>query len=279
MRLQPTAAALLAGLLLAACGSQPVDPSQIARPTGEGELVLRVETVGGLLPPLEAERALPSISIYGDGLVLVPGAVDASFPGPSGYPLEAFRIDGATLDRILAAASDAGLQGPDRRIEQEGPDFVVDGGATVITVISGAAQHVTTADALFDVDANTPERAALSALVADLNELRPLADEVTTYEPLSVAVYLGPFDDSMMPDPGLLNRSPWPLEGPLAEFGEAMEPEGMSVDVRCAVVSGAELEELLPFLTAANSATLAVDAGGDERQVAWRPLLPDETGC
>jgi hypothetical protein len=110
---------VLLALVLVGCGEP--EPSPISRPTAADELVVRVETLGGLLPPLESERGLPSISIYGDGLVLVPGAVPGIFPGPAGYALDAFRIDADLLDQIVASALGIGLRGADRRIEQEGP--------------------------------------------------------------------------------------------------------------------------------------------------------------
>ena len=110
----PLAAASLA-LVLAGCG-QPTE-SPAGRPTGADELVIRVENRGGLLPPLEKEKQAPSISIYGDGRVLVPAPVPDVFPGPAGYGLEAFTVPPAVLDQIVSEAVAIGIPGPDRSIQ------------------------------------------------------------------------------------------------------------------------------------------------------------------
>ncbi|MDQ3407507.1 MAG: hypothetical protein M3472_05050 [Chloroflexota bacterium] len=268
--------ALLA-LLLLGCGEP--EPTGITRPTAAGELVVRVETVGGLLPPLETERRLPSISIYGDGLAIVPGAVPDTLPGPAGYPLEAFRIDAELLDEIVGSALAIGLRGPDRRIEQEGPEFVVDGGATAITVVASGVRHVTMADALFDAPASSRERELLSGFVTRLLELRSTALDVAPHESTSAAVYIASTDPGFGPDQGSQPDAQWPFEQRMSTWGDPLPPSGLSVDVRCAVVKGAELTAALPALLGATATTPFVDESGDRRIVAWRAVLPDETGC
>jgi hypothetical protein len=57
-----------------------------------------------------------------------------------------------------------------------------------------------------------------------------------------------------------------------------MPPDGLSVDVRCRVVEGDELDAALPVLQFATSATIVV-SGDEHRILAHRPLLPDEDGC
>ena len=264
-------------LLLVGCGE--TEPTPISRPIAADELVVRVETLGGLLPPLESERSLPSISIYGDGLVLAPRAVPGIFPGPAGYALDAFQIDADLLDEIVASALGIGLRGADRRIEQEGPEFVVDGGATVITVVVNGRRHVTAADALFDAPASSQERRLLSGFVSRLLELGSSARDVAPYEPTSVAVYVAAVDPGFGPEVGSEPDAPWPMAEPIAMWGEPMPADGLSVDVRCAVVRGAELSAALPALLGATATTPFVDDAGDRRILAWRPLLPDEREC
>lgn len=269
--------ALLAVVLL---GCAETGPPSISRPTAADELIVRVETLGGLLPPLESERRLPSISIYGDGLVLVPSPVPDIFPGPAGYALDAFRIDADLLDDIVSNALEIGLRGADRRIEQEGPEFVVDGGATVITVVANGARHTTTVDALFDTAASSQGRQSLSGFVERLLELgTTAAPDMGPYTPTSVAVYVASPDPGFSPDVGSQPDAQWPFEPPLTTWGEAMPPEGLSVDVRCAVVAGADLSAALPALLEATVATPFVDDTGERRILAWRSLLPDETSC
>jgi hypothetical protein len=271
---------------LAGCGlvpsPEPSEPgrAQVDRPTGAGELVLRVESRGGLLPPLERERQLPSISIYGDGLVLVPAPVDASFPGPAGYELQGFTIDAGLLDDIVTAAVSIGLAEGDRHLAQEGPEFVADAGATTITVVTGSGHHVTSADALFETaESDTPARTQLRDFVERLFALQPTEVGLAPHEPDAYRVFVA------APDPGFGAELPvappvaWPFSEPLADWGEALPADGLSVDVRCLVVPLTELADAFEVLRAVTSVTVVVDRAGEEAIVAYRPLLPDEEGC
>jgi hypothetical protein len=258
---------------LVACATENV-PSPIQRPTGAAELVVRVETVGAMFPPLEAERRLPDLSIYGDGLVLMPAQVP-DVPGPAGYDLESFHIDSKVLDDITAAAQAVGLRGPERRLEQEGPQFVADAGYTVVTVAAHGARHVTRAAALFDAPDGSQERQSLARFVEDLRALR--AADSAPYQPTMLAVYVAAPDPEFQPDPSSAQEIAWPFADPLSTWGQPVPP--IMVPARCAVVSGDVLETALPTLRAATSATVFVDAVGDRGIVAVRPLLPDEDGC
>jgi hypothetical protein len=267
---------LLAGslaLALAACTGENV-PSPFQRPMGAADLVVRVETVGAMLPPLEAERRLPEISIYGDGSVLVP-AQSPEVPGPAGYDLESFHINGERLDQIVAAAQSVGLRGPERRLEQQGPQFVADAGYTVVTVAADGAHHVTRAAALFDAPDGSQERQSLARFVEDLRALR--AADPAPYQPTMLAVYVAAPDPGFQPDPGSAQEVAWPFADPLSTWGQPVPP--IMVPARCAVVSGDVLEAALQTLRAATSATVFVDAVGDRGIVAVRLLLPDEDAC
>jgi hypothetical protein len=227
-----------------------------------------------MLPPLEAERRLPEISIYGDGSVLVPAQV-AEVPGPAGYDLESFHIDGGRLDQIVSTAQSVGLRGPERRLEQEGPQFVADAGYTVVTVAAHGARHVTRAAALFDAPDGSRERQSLAQFVEDLRALRG-ADRAK-YQPTMLAVYVAAPDPGFQPDPASAQEVEWPFADPLSTWGQPVPP--IMIPARCAVVSGDVLEAALPSLRAATSATVFVDAVGDRAIVAVRPLLPDEDAC
>ncbi len=270
---------------LTGCGVTPLEPSptdavRIDRPTAADELVLRVESRGGLLPPLERERQVPSISVYGDGLVLVPAPVDGSFPGPAGYALEMFRIEAALLDDIVAAALDIGLRGLDRHLPQEGPDFVADAGATTITLVADGGHHVTSADALFDVaDDDTTARTQLRAFVDRLLALRPTDGGLPPYEPDAYRVFVAATDPGFAPDLPDAVPVAWPFGNALAAWGERLPADGLSVDVRCRVLTAAEMADAFDVLRAATAATVVMDRADEEAIVAYRPLLPDEEGC
>ena len=282
-----TLRAVLGSVLLVfviGCGvTQPEEspgPGQAQRPTDAGELVLRVETRGGLQPPLERERQLPAISIYGDGGVLMPGPVDAMFPGPAGYELDAFRIEADLLDEIVAAALAMGLHGEDRHLAQEGPAFVADAGATTVTLVTDDGPHVTTADALFETaDTDTPARTQLRDLVERLYALRPTDAAPARYEPDAYRVYVAAPDPGFGPDPAGTEPVFWPFPEPLGDWGEPLPADGLSVDVRCEVITAAGLADAFEVLRAARSTTIVMDPVGDQAIIAYRPLLPDEEGC
>lgn len=279
--------AVLAWVLLASvigCGvTQPEEspgPGQAERPTDAGELVLRVEIRGGLQPPLERERQLPAISIYGDGAVLMPAPVDAMFPGPAGYELDAFRIEADLLDEVVAAALAMGLHGEDRHLAQEGPAFVADAGATTVTLVTDDGRHVTTADALFETaDTDTPARTQLRAFVERLYALRPTDAAPARYEPATYRVYVAAPDPGFGSDPAAAEPVAWPFPEPLDDWGEPLPADGLSVDVRCEVITAAELADVFEVLRAARATTIVMDLARDQAIVAYRPLLPDEEGC
>jgi hypothetical protein len=200
--------------------------------------------------------------------------VPGIFPGPAGYALDAVRIDADLLDEIVASALGIGLRGADRRIEQEGPEFVVDGGATVITVVANGGRHVTVADALFDAPASSQERGLLSGFVSRLLELQKSASGVAPYEPTSAAVYVAALDPGFGPEVGSEPDVPWPFAEPIVMWGEPRPADGLSVDVRCAIIRGAEFSAALPALLEATATTPFVDGAGDRRILAWRPSFP-----
>jgi hypothetical protein len=276
-------ASALLGSLVGCGGPQPTattDPGLVGRPTGTDELVLRVENRGGLQPPLERERQLPAMSIYGDGLVLVPRPLDPNFPNPAGYELDAFRIEAKLLDDIVAAGMAVGLRGEDRHVAQAGPDFVADAWATTITLVTAAGRHVTGADALFDADdPDTAERMQLRDFVERIFGLRPADAALGRHEPEAYRVYVAAPDPGFGADPAIEAPVDWPFPDALAEWGEALPADGLSVDVRCRVLTVAELADALDVLRAATTTTVVVDGAGEQAIVAYRPLLPDEEGC
>ncbi|HVM40885.1 MAG TPA: hypothetical protein VM618_08935, partial [Acidimicrobiia bacterium] len=70
-----TVAAIVAASLLAACdGDDPSVEAGGGGQTDERTLVLRMQTIGGFLPPEEHFRMVPSVSVYSDGLVITQGA-------------------------------------------------------------------------------------------------------------------------------------------------------------------------------------------------------------
>ena len=148
----------------------------------------------------------------------------------------------------------------------------------MITVVSNESRHQTTVDALFDVQPDTLERQTLDDFVSRLFALRNAADAVGEYEPSGVRLYTAGLVNAEFMSEMELVEVAWPFPAPLATWGEALEADGLTVDVRCDVVAGEDLDTAVPMLRAATAATVVVD-GDEQRLIGYRPLLPDESTC
>lgn len=281
-------------MLVAACsvagstpaGSGPADtpaPSGISYPTGPDDLVLRLRYVGGFAPPSAHLVDLPAVSVYGDGTVIVPGAVPAIYPGPALPNLQRATITPAGMQLLLAAARDAGLLGRDVHYDLGG---IMDASTAEFTLNAEGGVHTVSAYALMEggeepqgPDAAVAEaRARLARLQTQLGNLDGLlGGELgawTAYRPDAIQLLVSPG----APDAQGLAQQPiaWPLSTPLATFGTAL-PE-LFQGQRCGVVDGDDAEALLPLLATANSLTPWTDDDSVFGMIV-RPLLPGETGC
>jgi len=274
-------------LLLSACagreGIPPVDePSPIAHPA-EG-LVLRVETGGGFVPVELAFREIPGFSLYGDGRVLVTGPVPEIYPGPALPNLQEYRITEAAIQRVLRMAERAGLLGPDRSFDLP---TIADAPTTVFTAVAGGTRHRISVYAPGfeeDIEAGVPEedveaRRRLVGFASRLGDLESTLQEGTwtgpePYRPEAMLLLVLPPGEQPDPEmePGI---EAWPLDTPLRTFGDPATtiPEGS-----CGVVDGEDLETVLPLAERATEITLW-ESEGERYLVAFRPLLPDESGC
>lgn len=147
--------AVLLVLALAACSSagstsNPTvtpSPSGITYPTGAADLVLRLRYVGGFAPPSAHLVDLPVISVHGDGTVIVPGPVPAIFPGPALPNLQRATISPTGMQRLLEAARDAGLLGPDAHYDLGG---IMDASTAEFVVNADGRVHTISAYALME---------------------------------------------------------------------------------------------------------------------------------
>jgi len=287
----------LVALVVTACsvaggGSSagPPDASNsagIAYPTGADDLVIRLRYVGGFAPPAAHVLDIPVISIYGDGTVIVPGAVPAIYPGPALPNLQKATITSAGMQILLQAAGDAGLFGPDAHYDMGG---IMDASSSEFTVNTEGQIHTISAYALFESGGRDPQnpgadpavteaRAKLLIFQNQLGSLEallgPEVGDATPYvsEALQLLVRDGaPIDEQA------LGQAPiaWPLDTPLATFGKTMA--ALIEGERCGVVSGGDVDLLMPFFERANTLTPWTDDGAPFG-IAVRPLLPGEEGC
>ena len=283
-----TAAALAAvALLTAACGrlnddgGPGSDGNEISHPTGANDLVLRIDIGGGFVPVEYNLAALPSVSIYGDGRMIVQGPVIEIYPGPALPNLQVTQLSEDAVQAILGAARDAGLMDGDASYDYM---CVTDLPTTTFTVVTEGRTNVTSAYALgFDDGAgecegvDTKARAALAQFQGEFGDLQSLVPEGSIgaeepYVPTEMRVFVLPYrGEAELPQQPV----EWPVAGSLETFGE---PIDVLQDSRCGVVSGEDLAGLLAAAATANQLT-PWTSEGTEHSLILRPLLPDEHGC
>jgi len=256
----------------------------IDHPTGADELVLRMAIGGGFVPVEYNLRAIPGVSLFGDGRLIVEGPMIEIYPGPAMPNLQVSRLTEEAVQAILAEAEKAGLLGKDASYDYP---CVADLPTTTFTVVSDGQTHTVTAYArgveegttgsCGDVEIDDEARARLLEFSRKLGDLRNWLPEGSVgaeeqYTPTEMRVYVRPYVGT----PELEQAAvPWPLEGSLSDFGE---PDGNLDETRCGVVSGGDLETLLEEAYTANELTPWTSDGASYALI-FRPLLPDEHTC
>jgi hypothetical protein len=263
----------------------------IPHSTGAGQAVVRVEIVGGFVPPSFFVLEVPRFVLYGDGLVVYSGPQVLIEPPPALPNLRQLRVDEAGIQAVLAAAVAAGLAGEDRAFRN---DLVMDASTTVFTVAIGDRVTTTSVYALgLELGPNAPAEqvAALEPInaffagLADLPAWLPAGSIVEPEGPFSIErlqVVSQPVADAGLQP---TEAAEWPLRTPLAELGDAFSAVPVSgiglvpfENARCGVVAGADAGALVAALSEAGAFT-AWESDGELYAVYPRPLLPDEVGC
>jgi hypothetical protein len=255
----------------------------IAYPTGAGDLVVRISYEGGFVSPDYQLTAVPAFSLFGDGRAVTPGAQSMIYPGPALPTVVSTPITDAGVQALLRDAIEAGLD-HDATYTDLGAVGIADAPTTVFTLTVAGHTHVTKAYALGQLgskpDGMSQEefaaRAALQAFEKATTDLRGnLPTGSVGKDGAFVPDELRLFVSGYRPDPQMKEPPQgWPLDTPLADFGEAAAPEG----TRCGAVSGADLDAILPLARDANQLTPWMSDGA-RYSIAFRPLLPDESGC
>ncbi|MGA3057319.1 MAG: hypothetical protein ABSE70_04680 [Candidatus Limnocylindrales bacterium] len=219
---------------------------------------------------------LPAATIadgkFYDGMIATP----AIYPGPI-YTALSFRpISSKGIDQIVAEARTDGLLGTKTDFaEQPMPGSIT----CHVQLIVDAVTHDLTGQCASAVAQDSVAPGSSGAFLAFWNRLTSLSawlgtelGSSTVYAPSSLAVLVAPPAEAQG---GIApNEQPWPLTTPFASFGS---PTG-SADFRCAVVSGADLAQLLPAVEAGNQLTRFVDSQAVKRSLQVRVLLPGEPG-
>lgn len=281
-----SAAALATLLLLGACAQRgtatpPPDPTpspSVELPAEGAALVLRVEYVGGFVTPSMLASRLPLYSLYADGRLITDGPVAAIYPGPALPNVQVQQLDAATVQALADRAVAAGVG----ETTDLGSPPIADAPSTRFTLttaegtvtreVYALAEHVVEGDG---ADAGLTEeqvagRTRLQELLGALSDVgqQPIPSE--SYVPHAVAAVATPWID---PEDELVHPElAWP--GPELP-GEAVAGP---LDAGCAVATGEQASAVLAAASSANAATPWV-SGGTRWSVAFRPLMPDESGC
>ncbi|HEY0126293.1 MAG TPA: hypothetical protein VGB58_04055 [Blastococcus sp.] len=280
MTIMRSALAAVLVLALAGCaervgtGGSPAAPSSAPPPSeapAADGLVLRVEHTGGFVTPTTTAARLPLVSVYADGRVITEGPVPAIYPGPALPNLQVAEIDDAAVQDLVDQALAAGVG----ETADLGMPPIADAPSTRFTLVTSEGTRIREVYALFETPEGsglTPEQEAARGRLSDLQS--SLADaggaDTTSYAPGTVAAVVTPWID---PQDGLPQAElPWP--GPALPG----EPTG-GPDVSCVTATGADAQAVLQAAGGGNAATPWVTGDGARWSVAFRPLLPDETGC
>jgi len=303
LRVATTAVAALVMLVMLVAGctvggtpgpsATPADTGPIPYATGPADLVLQATYGGGLLPQSMRLAEMPNVSIYGDGRVVTLGSHGNEAGDPLLPELTEARVTADGMSRILQAAREAGILGPDRRYELHD---VYDLWTVWFTATAGGATHRVAAYALgFEGEEGLAplgemgarrKLAALYAQLVDLEAWLPVgavgADSV--YAPVATRVFVTPLVDwsTAVGDATPAPVEPradqevrdWPLATTPESFGASIGPHGDAW--RCAVV-GPDQVAALGLGTATPDTRWRV--GDRLYQIVARPLLPDESAC
>lgn len=301
----PVLVVLAAGLALSACGGAstpgpapaPAPPSSAGADGGDGgDLVLRVERVGGFTNPVELTSRLPVVSIHADGRAIEPGPQVTIYPLPALPKLLVREVEPSRLPELVRLAEDAGVDGGPQPDLGQPP--IADATTTRFTVVTDAGRHRLDAYALIEASAGpgrpgpgelpppAPEpglseeqqaaRQRLLDLLAALQDLPTTlgADAVSDaapYVPGAVAALASPYGPQDNPEAGR-PAAEWP--GPALPG----EPVGGVSEAGCVTAAGGQARAVLESASSATTITPWV-SGDQDWSVALRPLMPGEQVC
>ena len=264
-------------------GSPEASPG--SSPAAAAQLILRITSEGGFIGPAASLNAIPEVSVYADGRIMTPGAVDAIYPAPL-LPAVAVRDVGASgAAAIVAAIRAAGLD----KTSTANPGVPGDFGTTVFTVNLDGATVVTRLvlgngglpGQPGHPGAGSPDPAAAAAAdlvsrLEDLNDTWGAASApASVLAPTAYRIFVAPgapaSDGTTSPEPAVA----WPLNPSLDKFGAPANPDRGIAGLRQGAVFGSDAATLGPILATANAQTPFMSAGM-LYTLYVRPLLPDE---
>jgi hypothetical protein len=264
------ASLLAVALALAACaggGGDTAAPSSSPPPLPTG-LVLQVALTGGYTTPEELASRLPVVSVYGDGRVLTQGPQIEIWPAPALPNVQVQQVDEATVRDLVDRAVQAGVT--DTGDLGEPP--LADAPTTRFTLVTAEGTTVRDVYALGETPADTvtaEQAEARDRLQELVGTLTSVDGEGEGYRPQTVAAVVRPYTGG---DPELPQADvAWP--------GPELPGTPLGAGPTCVSATGQQAADVLAAAASANVLTPWVAADGSRWSIAFRPVLPHETGC
>ena len=223
-------------------------------------------------------------SLYGDGLVVMPGVETMIYPGAALPAVAQERLTPEAIQLLLQAAVDAGLN-TDRELTDMGSVGVSDMPTTTFTLVIDGQTHTTHVYALGQTNSKPDgmsqteyqARQDLQAFETKSMDLSWLPQgsisDSGAFQPDGLRVFVSDYHgDKTLTEPAVA----WPLTPALGSFGDPMQ--GALQGMRCGTVTGADATTLLPAAQNANELT-PWTSDGSSYSLVFRALLPDEHGC
>ncbi len=236
-------------------------------------------TTSQAIAPMQQFQVAPASLITADGRYLVPGAVPMIYPGPLVGPVFARQLTDAGREQIVGWAKELGLI--DGRTDFRG-DGVVPGGVTgtIELTIGGSLVALTGVPDL--PPAGTPAPGSPEAFAELWRRVASLPDTLPgelgpeqPYEPVGYALVVGP---PPAPPEGLKgNLQDWPLEAPIATFGQPVADGSL----RCGLAFGDDASALGHAFENANQLSQWVQHPDTSATFGLtpRPIVPGEDPC
>ena len=263
------ASLLAVALALSACagsgGGTAAPSSSAPLPTG---LVLQVALVGGYTTPEELASRLPVVSVYGDGRVLTRGPQIEIWPSPALPNVQVQQVDEATVRDLVDRAVAAGVT----ETGDLGEPPVADVPTTRFTLVTYEGTVVRDVSALVETPAGTltAEQVEARERLQDLIGVLTSVDGGSeAYVPQTVAAVVRPYTGG---DPELPQTDvAWP--------GPELPGSPLGAGLTCVSATGQQAADVLAAAASATALTPWVAADGSRWSIAFRPVLPHETGC
>ena len=248
--------------LPAVATSEPADG--YSHPTGADDVVVSYAELGGFTTREYAFRQPPSVLIAGDGRLFSPGAQIEIYPGPLLPAVQVQPIAEADIQRILAAADEAGLLAD---VDYTTDTNIADATTAAVTISANGETWVHEAYALSidgpDTTDPMPERQALSEFISLLRSIGGESiGEATLFGSTEYEIQAIVVDD----------LSAYGTDGiePTVEEWPADVSVRLADAAECTVVPASEVGDVL---TGANELTF-FDDSGVVYQLFARPALP-----